>query len=134
MTITESKSDKSKYYIAGVVLSLNEGQSLGLNSSANILPEVQNSLSELEPVIQSGEHIIRIREMKMFEREDIWLSDEIMERAYKKFLEVGKTKGLFSLDDPARPKVVVISAHSLQHAVFRFLVKDVEGTSKKNTM
>ena len=39
--------------------------------------------------------------MKMFEREDLWLSDdEIMDRAYKKFLEVGKTKGLFSLDDP----------------------------------
>jgi hypothetical protein len=56
-----------------------------------------------------------------------------MERAYKTFLEVGKTKELFSLDDPAQPKVFVISAHSLQHAVFRFLVKDVEGTSKKNT-
>jgi hypothetical protein len=36
-TIT-SIGDKSKYYIAGVALSLNEGQSLGLNSSANILP------------------------------------------------------------------------------------------------
>ena len=56
-----------------------------------------------------------------------------MERAYKKFLEVGKTKGLFSLDDPEQSKVVVISAHSLQHAVLRFLVKDVEGTSKKKT-
>ena len=53
-----------------------------------------------------------------------------MDRAYKKFLEVGKTKGLFSLDDPQQPKVVVISAHSLQHAVLRFLVKDVEGNSK----
>jgi hypothetical protein len=81
-TRTTTKSDKSKYYIAGVVLSLNEGQSLGLNRSANILPQVQNSLSEIEPVIQSGEHIIRIREMKMFEREDLWLSDKIMERAY----------------------------------------------------
>ena len=125
---TRTKSDKSKYYIAGVVLSLNEGQSLGLNRSANILPQVQNSLSEIEPVIQSGEHIIRIREMKMFEREDLWLSDEIMDRAYKKFLEVGKTKGLFSLDDPQQPKVVVISAHSIEHAVLRFLVKDAEGS------
>ncbi len=67
--------------------------------------------------------------MKMFEREDLWLSDEIMERAYKKFLEVGKTKGLFSLDEQA--KVFVISAHSTEHAVLRFLVKDVEGSSKK---
>jgi hypothetical protein len=42
-----------------VVLSLNnEGQSLGFNGSGNILPEVQNSLSEVDPVIQSGEHII----------------------------------------------------------------------------
>ena len=78
---SHQKGDKSKYYIAGVVLSLNEGQSFGLNSSANILPQVQNSLSEIRPAIQSGEHIIRIREMKMFEREDLWLSDEIMERA-----------------------------------------------------
>ena len=134
--ITRTKSVKSKYYIAGVVLSLNEGQSLGLNSSANILPQVQNSLSEIEPVIQSGEHIIRIREKKILEREDLWLSDEIMERAYKKFLEVGKTKGLFSLDDPQQPKVVVISAHSIEHAVLRFLVKDAEGSEgssrKKN--
>ena len=68
--------------------------------------------------------------MIMFSREDLWLSDEIIERAYKKFLEVGKTKGLFSLDDPQQPKVVVISAHALQHAVLRFLVKDVEGNSK----
>jgi hypothetical protein len=111
-----------------VVLSLNEGQSLGLNSSANILPQVQNSLSEIEPVIQSGEHIIRIREKKILEREDLWLSDEIMERAYKKFLEVGKTKGIFSLDDPQQPKVVVISAHSIEHAVLRFLVEDAEGS------
>ena len=80
-----------------MVLSLKEGQSLRLNSSANILPQVQNSLSEIEPVIQSGEHIIRIREMKMFEREGLWLSDEIMDRAYKKFLEVGKNqRTLFS--------------------------------------
>ena len=129
-TRTTTKSDKSKYYIAGVVLSLNEGQSLGLNRSANILPQVQNSLSEIEPVIQSGEHILRIREMKMFEREDLWLSDEIMERAYKKFLEVGKTKGIFSLDDPQQPKVVIISAHSIEHAVLRFLVEDAEESER----
>ena len=106
---------------------MNEGQSLGLNGSGNILPEVQNSLNEIDPVIQCGEHIIRIREMKMVFCEDLWLSDEIMDRAYKKFLEVGKTKGLFSLDDPQQPKIAVIAAHALQHAVLRFLVQDVEG-------
>ena len=129
-TITESKSDKLKYYLAGgVFLSLNEGQSLGLNGSGNILPEVQNSLSEANPVIQSDEHIIRLCEMNS---ENLWLSDEIMERAYRKFLEVGKTKGLFSLDDPQQPKIVVISAHALQLvAVLRFLVKDEEGNRNK---
>ncbi len=71
-------------------------------------------------------HSPRIREMKILSCEDLWLSDEIMERAYQKFLEVGKTKGLFSLDDPQQPKIVVISAHALQHAVLRFLVKDKE--------
>ena len=127
-TITESKSDKLKYYLAGVFLSLNKGQSLGLNGSGTILPEVQNSLSEADPVIQSGEHIIRLCEMNS---ENLWLSDEIMERVYRKFLEVGKTKGLFSLDDPQQPKIVVISAHALQLvAGLRFLVKDEEGNSK----
>ncbi len=53
-----------------------------------------------------------------------------MERACKKFLEVGKTKRLFSLDDPQQPKIVVISAHALQHAVLRFLVSDEEGNTK----
>ena len=49
----------------------------------------------------------------MFFGEGLWLSDEIMDRAYKKFLEVGKTKGLFSLDDPQQPKIAVIAAHAL---------------------
>ena len=53
-----------------------------------------------------------------------------MDRAYKKFLEVGQTKGLFSLDDSQQTKIAVIAAHALQHAVLRFLVKDVEGNSK----
>ena len=65
--------------------------------------------------------------MKTFFREGLWLSDEFMDRAYKKILEVGKAKGLFSLDDPQQPKKAVIAAHALQHAVLRFLVKDVEG-------
>ena len=111
-------------------------QSFGLSGSGNILSEVQNSLSEVDPVIQSGEHMIRIREMKILSCEDLWLSDEIMERAYTKFLEVGETKRIFSLYDPQQPKIVVISAHALQHAVLRFLVKDAEGNSKskKNSL
>jgi hypothetical protein len=38
-----------------------------------------------------------------------------MERAYKKFLEVGKTKGLFSLDDPAK-----IDGSSLQEEGYEY--------------
>ena len=53
-----------------------------------------------------------------------------MERAYEKILEVAKTKGLFSLDDPQQHKIVVLSAHALQLAVLRFLVTDKEGNSK----
>ena len=59
-------------------------QSFGLSGSGNILSEVQNSLSEVDPVIQSGQHIIRIREMKILSCENLWLSDEIMDRAYQK--------------------------------------------------
>ena len=76
------------------------------------------------PVIQSDEHIIGICEMKILSCEDLWLIDEIIERAYRKFLEAGKTKGLFSLDDHQQPKIVVTSAHALQLAVLRILVKD----------
>ena len=90
---------------------------MGLNGSGNIFPEMQNSLSEVDPIIQSGEYIIRFREMKILSCENLWLSDEIMERAYQKFLEVGKTEGLFSLDDPQPPRIIVISAHALQEAV-----------------
>ena len=107
-----------RYYLAGVVLSLNEGQSLGLNGSGLILPEVQNSISQqVDPVVQSGQHMITICEMKILSCENLWLSDEIMERALKKFLEVGKSKGLFSLDEPQQRKIVVITQHALEHAV-----------------
>ena len=113
---------------------MNEGQSLGLNCSGNILSEVQNSLSEVDPVIHSGQHIIRIREMKILSCENLllWLSDEIMERAYQKFLEVGKTKGLFSLARrSSAAQNSFLSAHAaLQLAVLRFWVSDKEANSK----
>ena len=63
----------------------------------------KNSLSEVDPVIQSGQHIIRICEMKIFSCENLWLSDEIMERAYQKFLEI-KTEGLFFSTILSSPK------------------------------
>ena len=92
--------------------------------------DVQNSLSEVGPVVQSEV------EIKFLSCENLWFSDEIMERALEKFLEVGITKGLFSLDDPQQPKIVVISQHALQHAVLRFLVTDEEGNRKlrKNSL
>jgi len=56
------------------------------------------------------------------------LSDEIMERAYENFIEVGKIQGLFSIDDPVQPKIVVISpVHVIDRTVSRFLVADEDG-------
>ena len=56
------------------------------------------------------------------------LSDEIMERAYENFIEVGKIQGLFSIDDPVQPKIVVISpVHVIDRTVSRFLVADEGG-------
>jgi len=56
------------------------------------------------------------------------LSDEIMERAYENFIEVGKIQGLFSIYDPVQPKIVVISpVHVIDRTVSRFLVADEDG-------
>jgi hypothetical protein len=56
------------------------------------------------------------------------LSDEIMERAYENFIEVGKIQGLFSIDDPVQPKIVVNSpVHVIDRTVSRFLVADEDG-------
>ena len=58
----------------------------------------------------------------------VLLSDEIMERAYENFIEVGKIQGLFSIDDPVQPKIVVISpVHVIDRTVSRFLVADEDG-------
>jgi uncharacterized protein YciU (UPF0263 family) len=44
--------EKCKYNIEGVVLSLNEGQKEGFVGVEKVLPNVQNSLSLLEPVLE----------------------------------------------------------------------------------
>ena len=45
----------------------------------------------------------------------------------KKFLRLAKLKDSFLSTILSSPKKAVIAAHVLQHAVLRFLVKDVEG-------
>ena len=61
-----------------------------------------------------------------------------MERAYEKFIEVGKIQGLFSIDDPVQPKIVVVSpVHVTDRTVSRFLVADEDGKRsqiKKNQL
>ena len=51
------------------------------------------------------------------------------------FIEVGKTNGLFSVDNPpVQPKIFVISpAQELYHAVLRFLVVPDEADRRKKT-
>jgi hypothetical protein len=123
--------EKCKYNIEGVVLSLNEGQKEGFVGVEKVLPNVQNSLSLLEPVFSCSAHTLRAREIRILSSEHYWLSDEIMTPSSKKFLKVGQAHGLFPSDN-----LVVISPPSvLWEAVLQHLKEDPdkEKEKKKNS-
>ena len=82
---------------------------------------------------------MRVHKIRILSSEKAWLSDEIIQCAQEMLIEVGKTNGLFSVDNPVQPKIVVISpAQVLHHAVLRFLVVPDEAEEKrpgwKNTL
>jgi hypothetical protein len=83
--INVSKSEK--FYLTGAVLCLNQGQEAGLTASNDVLPDVQNSLSQLDPVIFSCcGNTIFAREIRICHDTRKWFSDEIMLSAAEKFL------------------------------------------------
>jgi hypothetical protein len=83
--INVSKSEK--FYLTGAVLCLNEGPEAGLTASEDVLPDVQNSLSQLDPVFfNCCGHTIFAREIRICHDTRKWFSDEIMLPATEKFL------------------------------------------------
>ena len=129
--LNPNSKDRCKYRIQGVVLSLNEGQKEGFGGVEKVLPNVQNSLSLLEPVFSCSAHLLRAREMRILSSEHDWLSDEIMTPSSKKFLEVGQAHGFFPSDN----LVVISPPPVLWMAVLQHLKEDPdkEKEKKKNS-
>ena len=132
--INVSKSDK--FYLTGAVLCLNEGQEAGLYACEDVLlPEVQNSLSQLDPVFfNCCGHTIFAREIRICHDNHKWFSDEIMLPAAQKFL-VKRTTEHHQDQDQSRI-VFVNSTHAFTHAVLQHLVIDESAQKRggrKNT-
>ena len=118
--INVSKSEK--FYLTGAVLCLNQGQEAGLTASKDVLPDVQNSLSQLDPVIFSCcGNTIFAREIRICHDTRKWFSDEIMLPAAEKFLVKRTTEH----QDQDQSRIVFVkSTHALTHAVLQHLVVD----------
>ena len=58
---------------------------------------------------------MRVHKIRILSSEKAWLSDEIIQCAQEMLIEVGKTNGLFSVDNPVQPKIVVISPAQVLH-------------------
>jgi hypothetical protein len=115
------------------VLCLNQGQLAGLSASDDVFPEVQNSLSQLDPVLNCCCHKIFAREIRACHDNYIWLSDEIILPAAEKFLEKRTTEH----QDQDQSRIVFIkSIHAFTHADLQHLVIDESAQKRggrKNT-
>ncbi len=129
-------SKPEKFYLTGAVLCLNEDQEAGLTASEDVLPDVQNSLSQLDPVFfNCCGHTIFAREIRICHDTRKWFSDEIMLPAAEKFLVKRTTEH----EDQDQSRIVnVKSTHAFTHAVLQHLVinesakkKGVEGKTQR---
>ncbi len=130
--INVSKSEK--FYLTGAVLCLNEGLLAGLTASEDVLPDVQNSLSQLDPVFfNCCSHTIFAREIRICHDNHKWFSDELMLTAAEKFLVKCTTE---HQDQDQSIIVFVKSTHAITHAVLQHLVVDESAQKRggrKNT-
>jgi hypothetical protein len=128
----EKAEPKPVYVLDGVVMCLNAGQEEGL---FNGYLSMENSLSQLDPVLQSGSHRFFAREIRILadKNQADWLSDEIMQSACQTFLDVGKEKGIFPdlLCDAETPMLVLMDPHALKISVLKYLVEDTEATTPR---
>jgi hypothetical protein len=130
--INFSKSEN--FYLTGAVLCLIQGQEADLTASKDVLPNVQNSLSQLDPVIFSCcGHTIFAREIRICHDTRKWFSDGIMLPAAKIFLVKRTTE---HQDQDHLRIVFVKSTHASTHAVLQHLVVDESAQKRggrKNT-
>jgi hypothetical protein len=133
--INVSKSEK--FYLTEAVLCLNQGQLAGLSASEDVLPEVQNSLSQLDPVFICYGHTIFAREMRICHDNHKWFSDKVMLPAAETFLEERTTEQCLDDQDQDQSRIVFIkSTHVFTHAVLQHLVIDESAQKRggrKNT-
>ncbi len=117
-----------KFYLTGAVLCLNDGQEAGLNASKDVLLDVQNSLSQLDPVIfNCCGHTIFARDIRICHDTRKWFSDEIMLPAAETFLVKRTTEH----QDQDQSRIVFVkSTHALTHGVLQHLVV-VDETAQK---
>ena len=114
---------------------MNDGQEAGLNASKDVLPDLQNSLSQLDPVFfNCCGHTIFAREIRICHDTRKWFSDEIMLPAAEKFLVKRTTEH----QDQDQSRIVFVkSTHAFTHAVLQHLVIDESAQrrgGRKNTM
>jgi hypothetical protein len=129
----EKAEPKPVYVLDGVVMCLNAGQEEGL---FNGYLSVENSLSQLDPVLQSGSHKVFAREIRILadKNQADWLSDDIMQSACQTFMDVGKENGVFPplLCDAETPMLVLMDPHALKISVLQYLVEDTEATTSRH--
>ena len=122
-----SKGRKVKYFLEGVVMSLNEGQTTGYfgRNYPNPGETFQLSLGVLDPVSSCCGQILRAREMRILESTD-WLTDEIIYAAMLRFMETNN----YNEDSEESP---VIIPPAVFGPMVESLVKDDDATRNRKT-
>ena len=118
---------KVKYFLEGVVMSLNEGQTTGYlcRNYPNPGPTFQLSLGVVDPVYSCCGQMLRAREMRILESTD-WLTDEIIYAAMLKFMQTTN----YDEDSDGSP---VIIPPTVFGPMVGSLVKDEEATRNRKT-
>ena len=122
-----AKQTKVKYFLEGVVMSLNEGQTTGYfgRNYPNPGPTFQLSLGLVDPVYCCCGQMLRAREMRILESTD-WLTDEIIYAAMLKFMQTTN----YDEDSDGSP---VIIPPTVFGPMVGSLVKDEEATRNRKT-
>ena len=103
----------------------------GFKCCEDVLPEVQNSLFQLDPVFICCGHTIFAREIRVCHDNHKWFSDEIMLCAAEKLLEMCTTEQRLDDQDNDQSRIVFIkSTHAFTHALLQHLVI-VESAQKR---
>ena len=88
----KGKAAKERIYsLEGIILCLNDSQQEGIvgGNGVHFSQKMLNSMSRLEPVVDCCATRLYAREMHILENVNEWLSDEIINAAVLRFLEIG---------------------------------------------